>query len=119
MAGDYPRTPQNDAEATYAPKIEKTEAELNTSRDAHAEYNRFRAFTPYPGAFLRTRFGLVKVSQARQGTNEGAPGVVVSTSESCEIAFADGSIQLLEVQPEGKKRMSGKDFANGLKAASW
>lgn len=112
-AGDYPRTPQDHDKATVAPKVQKAEAELKFERPAQAEYNRWRAFTPSPGPFVRTRFGLVRIGKARLGTNEGPPGVVVSTSPSCEIAFAGGSIQLLEVQPEGKKRMSGKDFANG------
>ncbi|HVT11434.1 MAG TPA: methionyl-tRNA formyltransferase [Fimbriimonadaceae bacterium] len=115
VAGDYPRTSQNHDEATVAPKVEKAEAELSFERPAGEEYNRFRAFTPSPGAFIRTRFGLVKLSRARLGTEEGAPGVVMSTAESCQVGFGEGSLHLLELQPEGKKRMTGKDFANGLR----
>jgi methionyl-tRNA formyltransferase len=114
-AGDYPRTPQNDSEATLAPKVEKAEAELRFDRSAVEEYNRFRAFTPSPGAFIRTRFGLVRVGDARLGTESGPSGVVLSTTSSCAVAFASGSLNLVEVQPEGKKRMTGKDFANGLR----
>lgn len=114
-AGGYPRTPQNAAEATVAPKVEKSEAELSFLRPATAEYNRFRAFTPAPGAFLRTRVGLVRIGAARMGTGEGSPGVVMSTADSCQIGFASGSLRFIEVQPAGKKRMSGKDFANGLR----
>jgi methionyl-tRNA formyltransferase len=114
-AGEYPRTPQDDAQATVAPKVEKSEAELRCHRLARSEYNRFRAFTPSPGAFIRTRFGLVKISACRLGTQTGEPGVVLSTSLSCEVAFLGGSLLLQELQPEGKKRMTGKDFANGLR----
>lgn len=114
-AGEYPREPQNHAEATVAPKIEKAEAALDPARNAPAEYDRFRAFTPAPGAFLRTRFGILKITRARLGTEEATPGVVLSASDSCQVAFANGSLHLLEVQPEGKKRMSGKDFANGFR----
>lgn len=113
--GQYPRTPQDPAEATLAPKVEKSEAELHFDRPAPQEYDRYRAFTPSPGAFLRTRFGLVKIGQARLGTQEGNPSVVLSASESCQVAFSHGSLHLLELQPEGKKRMTGKDFANGLR----
>lgn len=115
VRGEYERVPQNHDEATMAPKIEKSECELNLSLDAAKEYDRFRAFTPAPGAFLRTRFGILKVSQARLGTEPGAPGVFISGSNSCQVAFQTGSIHLLEVQPEGKKRMSGRDFANGMR----
>ncbi len=114
-AGDYARVPQNSEEATSAPKVEKEEAELRFDQPNAQEYNRFRAFFPFPGPFIRTRFGQVKISHARLGTNSGAPGVVVSTADACEVAFDGGSIRLLELQPEGKKRMSGKDFANGLR----
>jgi methionyl-tRNA formyltransferase len=113
--GDYPRIPQDNEQATLAPKVEKAEAELKFEKRAIDEYNRFRAFTPTPGAFFTTRFGLVKVSQARLGTEQAVPGVVMSTSDSCQIGFADGSLHLIEVQPEGKKRMTGKDFTNGLR----
>ena len=114
-AGNYSRKPQDHAAATMAPKVEKAEAELKFGRDAHQEYNRVRAFTPAPGAFMKTRFGLVKIGKARLGTDEGQPGVVLSTSESCQVAFHTGSLNLLELQPEGKKRMTGRDFANGLR----
>lgn len=115
VQGNYSRIPQDHEAATMAPKIEKSECELSTTRQARQEYDRFRAFTPAPGAFMATKFGLLKVSQARLGTETGAEGVVLSTGSSCQVAFRDGSIHLLEVQPEGKKRMSGRDFANGMR----
>jgi methionyl-tRNA formyltransferase len=114
-AGDYPRTPQNHEEATMAPKVEKVEAELSFNRPAQGEYNRFRAFTPSPGAFFKSRLGIVKIGKARFGTETGPAGVVISTSQSCQIGFENGSLHLLALQPEGKKRMTGKDFANGLR----
>jgi methionyl-tRNA formyltransferase len=113
VAGDHPRTPQNDAEATLAPKVEKAEAELVPERPAKAEYDRFRAFTPTPGAFLRTSVGLLKVSRARLLDVNGEPGTVAALGEGCAVAFVGGALELLEVQPEGKKRMTGRDFANG------
>jgi methionyl-tRNA formyltransferase len=115
VAGAYTRTPQDHDEATVAPKIEKAEAQLRAERPAQEEYNRFRAFTPAPGAFLETAFGHLRISRAALGTESGLPGVVMSTGSSCQVGFAGGSLHLLEVQPEGKKRMSGKDFANGLR----
>jgi len=112
-AGDYPRAPQDFAQASMAPKIEKSEAELDFERDAQEEYNRFRAFTPGPGAFVRTVAGFVKISKARLANGHGDVGMVVAGGEGCLVAFADGLIDLIEVQPEGRKRMSGKDFLNG------
>lgn len=115
VAGDYKRTPQNHDKATHAPKVEKAEAELRCDRDAEEEFNRYRAFTPSPGAFLRTRLGLVKIGRAKLSNQTSEPGVVMSTSNSCQVAFEGGSIHLVEVQPDGRRRMTGKDFANGLR----
>lgn len=115
VAGDYPRTPQEMEKATIAPKVEKAEAELSLARGAKAEYDRFRAFTPAPGAFLRTPFGTLRVHGARLAEESGEPGTVLAVSPEPIVAFVRGGLRLLEVQPEGKKRMSGRDWANGAR----
>jgi methionyl-tRNA formyltransferase len=114
VRGEYTRHPQDNGIATVAPKIEKAEAELSVTRPAADEYNRFRAFTPAPGAFIKTANGVLKLSAARLGALTGEAGEVLTTNP-LTIGFLHGSIELLEVQPEGKKRMSGKDFANGAR----
>jgi len=116
VAGNYPREKQNNELATIAPKVDKAEAELVFDRNAREEHDRFRAFTPSPGAFIRTGTGIVRISAATLGSaTDLEPGTVASTTHGCEVAFEGRTIQLLEVQPEGKKRMSGRDFANGLR----
>lgn len=115
VEGDYPRIPQPHDLATYAPKIEKAEAELHPGRAAKGEYDRFRAFTPAPGAFLRTRLGLLKLSRVRMAEGSAAPGQILSTSPNLVVAFAEGALAFEELQPEGKKRMRGGDFANGAR----
>ena len=115
IAGSYPRTAQDGSLASYAPKVEKAEAQLRFERPSRSEYNRFRAFTPSPGAYLETVFGVVRVSAARLGVADGQIGTVLAGGEGCVVGFAEGSIDLLEVQPEGKRRMSGRDFANGMR----
>lgn len=112
-SGDYSRLPQNPNLATVAPKIEKAEAELKVERDAREQYDAFRAFTPSPGAFLRTGSGVLRISRARFREATGEPGTILDGGEGCLLAFEGGSLDLLELQPEGKKRMSGKDFLNG------
>ena len=113
--GDYPRTPQNSEGATLAPKVEKAEAELSFSRPALAEYARFRAFTPAPGAFLRTTGGTLRVHQARFEETSGEPGTLLAVAPEPVIAFARGALRLIEVQPEGKRRMPARDWANGAR----
>ncbi len=112
VSGDYPRVPQPSEHATYAPKVEKREAELRTDMAAEEAYRRFRAFTPAPGAFMRTVAGTLRIRSARMGSCVGEPGTLVAKDE---VAFVGGSLRLLEVQPEGKRPMSLADFANGAR----
>lgn len=109
-AGNYKRIPQDHDRATHAAKVTKEEAELKFDDPVETAYNKFRAFTPSPGAWIQTNLGRLRLSSARLSPLEGTPGTVTSPDT---IAFANGSLQLLEVQPEGRKRMSGRDFING------
>lgn len=111
-AGDYPRTPQDPAQATHAAKVTKDEAELRCEMEIDRAYDRFRAFTPSPGPWLQTRFGRLRIGAARKSEAEGTPGTITGPDL---LAFHGGSLQLIEVQPEGKKRMSGRDFFNGMR----
>ncbi|CAN5462960.1 methionyl-tRNA formyltransferase [soil metagenome] len=115
VGGNYPRTPQPEG-ATHAAKIEKAEAELSFDRPSEAEYNRFRAFTPSPGAYFDIEGKRFRV--ARMATAEGQsgePGTIVSVQPELVVAFQEGALAILEWQPEGKKRMSGRDYANGAR----
>ena len=114
-SGDAPMAPQNHLEATLSPKVSKEEAELVPTRAAVDEYNRFRAFTPSPGAYLRTRSGVLKLLSARLSACVESPGTVIATNPLLVVAFENGALELREVQPEGKKRMSGGDYANGAR----
>jgi methionyl-tRNA formyltransferase len=111
-SGDYPRMPQDHELASHAAKVLKEEAELKATDHAKEAYDRFRAFTPSPGAWMQTAFGRLKVSAARFGPVEGPPGTLLAPDQ---VALKNGSLRLLQVQLEGKKSMSGRDLANGLR----
>lgn len=115
VAGDYPRTPQDHERMTLAPKIAKEEAEIRFERPALQEYCRYRAFQPQPGPFLRTDSGNVRALEARLGVGSGEPGEVLARKPHLEVACAEGSLILLRLQPEGKREVSGSDFANGAR----
>ncbi|RYG23097.1 methionyl-tRNA formyltransferase [bacterium] len=115
VAGDYPRVPQDSDRATIAPKIEKSEAEIIFSKPAYQEYNRFRAFTPAPGPFIRTTQGFLRLHTVRLAEGKAEPGTILAVSPEPVVAFGEGALRLVEVQPEGKRRMSGRDWANGAR----
>ncbi|RYG49522.1 methionyl-tRNA formyltransferase [bacterium] len=115
IVGDnYPRIPQPEEGVTLAPKIEKAEAELRFDGESGVEHDRFRAFYPNPGPFLRTTNGQWKLHAVRLADGNGAPGEILALNP-LTVAFGTGALALEEVQPEGKKRMSGRDVANGAR----
>ena len=115
LAGDYPRTPQDATQATTAPKVDKAEARLDLSEGAEKTYRRFRAFTPSPGPYMETSLGLLRIAKMRLGAESGPAGEVLNAKGRLVVGTGDGSLEILELQPEGKRRMSGADFANGAR----
>ncbi len=120
--GCAPRLPQNSAEATYAPKLEREHGHIEWNESARAIERKIRAYDPWPGAFTnltetsgRTRklkiFGATCVTEIRAlpGSIEIAPGgggILIGTS--------NGALVVTEVQPEGKRRMTAAEFARGF-----
>jgi len=117
--GTIPPKPQDDSQATYAPKITKEMARIDWTRSAQEIHNLVRAMEPAPGAFAFFRGRRLKVHRTRVVPDpllEGKPGAIVRVGEEgLEVATGEGVLELLEVQPEGKRRMSGRDFANGYR----
>jgi len=110
VAGDYVRIPQGNELATMAPKLDRSEGMLEIDQPARHAYNRFRGVTPSPGAYIETNFGRLKITKSRIGDRHGDKGTYLGADE---IAFADGSLKLIEVQPEGRGRMSLDAVING------
>jgi len=112
--GELTATPQPSEGATYASMIKKEDGRLDFGRPAVELERRVRAFTPWPGAFTFLGGALFKVHQVRAGEGRGAPGTVLAASaEGIEVACAEGSLWLLEVQPEGRRRMTASEFLAG------
>lgn len=115
VAGDYTRIPQPEDGVTIAPKISPEETALSTERDATEEYNRFRGLYPSYRPFLPTGAGRLRLLEVRKSASSNAePGTIVAV-KPLTVAFRDGALEFLTVQPEGKKPMSGSDFANGAR----
>jgi methionyl-tRNA formyltransferase len=118
LAGTLTPRPQPEQGMVLAPIIAKEEGQLDFSRPAVELERRLRAFTPWPGAFTTFEGKLFKVHRARVGAGQGAPGSVVSAGpQGLEVACGEGSLVLLEVQPEGKRVMPVADFLSGRKLA--
>jgi methionyl-tRNA formyltransferase len=105
---------QDDALATYAPKVNRESARINW-RDTALQISRhIRANDPQPGAFTRTQKGDVKLfgPKVMDGI-KAEPGEVLKVTGELVIACGIDAIRISDVQPQGKKRMSAHEWARG------
>ena len=107
--------PQEDARATYAPRITNEETAIDWSRSAVEIRNHVRALAPDPGAWTTLAGKRLKVFAAT--TTDGAlpVGAVEIADGRLMAGTGQGNLELLEVQPAGKKPMTGADFVRGLR----
>ena len=106
---------QDDALASHAPILKKEDGAISWNQSAQGIHNRVRGLLPWPGAHTRFRGQLLHVWRARVAGDRTslAPGQVL-IGPRFRVACGDGGVlELLEVQMEGRKRMSGEAFANG------
>ena len=116
LRGELTAQPQPAEGAVYAPIIKKEDGRLDFGRSAQELARRVRAFTPWPGAFTHLDGALLKVHRVRVGEGRGEAGTLIAAGPAgLEVACAEGSLLLQEVQPEGKRAMSAADFLSGRK----
>jgi methionyl-tRNA formyltransferase len=115
-AGNMPGpVAQDNAQATYASKLDKAEARIDWQIPAAAIERRIRAFNPWPVCWCEIEGKRLRIWDALTVPADGsaAPGTIVAAGpEGIEVATSDGNILLLEVQRAGGKRMSAASFLN-------
>ncbi|HKV75480.1 MAG TPA: methionyl-tRNA formyltransferase [Gemmatimonadales bacterium] len=104
--------------ATYAPKINRELCRLDWSRDAAHLARMIRAFDPEPGAWAAFGDQEVKLFGAKVTSGSGEPGAILECGRSLVVAAAIGAMEILEIQPAGKKRMSAAAWARGHSGAA-
>jgi methionyl-tRNA formyltransferase len=120
-SGQVQPRPQPQVGASLAPKVRPEEARLDFTRPAGRLANAVRAFTPAPGAWTTHRGRRLKVTRAAvpggpEAAGRLAPGrLAVGPGGRLLVGAADGALELLEVRPEGRRAMSGAEFARGAR----
>lgn len=104
--------PQNDAEATHCTKISKTDG-LIGFENADDIFNKYRAFTPWPGIYLQS--GLkIKEMQLVEEKSEGNPGEIIAIdTNSVVVQCAKGSLRLYTLQAPSKQETDAVSYLNG------
>jgi len=104
--------------ATLAPILTKEDGRMDFSRTAPDLLNRMRGFRPWPGAFTTFRGKNLQVHHAESGhaPGEAGPGVLTLVGHHLFVGCAAGTaLDLTEIQPDGKRRMSAQEFVNGYR----
>ncbi len=103
---------QDDSLATHTSKIDKSLCPIDFSKPAREIHNRIRGLYSWPVATAQIHGKRVKIHKARLARGSGKAGTVLSV-KPLVIACGEGAVELLELQPEGKKKMSAEAFAAG------
>ncbi|MBM4142904.1 MAG: methionyl-tRNA formyltransferase [Lentisphaerae bacterium] len=124
--GAAPRRPQAEDRATYAPRLRKEDGRIDWSLSARAIYNRIRGFNPWPCCRARLPAerggGMLRILRARvepaaaAGAGAAAPGRVLEAGGDGPLVAAGEpttGVRLTEVQPEGRRVMTGRDYLHG------
>ena len=124
LAGELTPRPQPAEGVTIARLVEKDDGRLDWTRPAAELERRVRAFVPWPGAWTQLGPTLLKVWRAEVVSGAGSvigqhrraifPGTVVLAAHgTLDVATGEGVLRLLEVQPEGRRRMTAAEFLSG------
>lgn len=116
LAGDLVAQAQDEAEASYAPKIAKSDARLDWSCSAQELARRVRAYNPFPGSYCfvgddAAAASRLKVWRACAVEGSGAPGTVLQCDrDGVIVACGTGALRLDELQLPGKRRVAAREF---------
>lgn len=111
---DLPPDPQPEAGVTYAEKIDKAEARIDWAWDADHVDPVIRGLSPFPGAWTMIAGRRVKLLRSRLAEGHGRPGEVL---EGLTVACGRGAVEITELQPEGKPRMTAEAYLRGARLA--
>jgi methionyl-tRNA formyltransferase len=113
IRGNLAPIPQDSQFVTHAKKITKTESEIDWSQSAKSIHNKIRALTMGPGTWTSFQAKKIKIhrSQIAATKSSGQPGEIVQAQgDNLTLATGSGDLQILELQPESRNRMSATDF---------
>ena len=119
QAGTVHPTSQDNSKASLAPILKKEDGEIDFHRSAEEIYNRLRGFQPWPGAYTNFRGKNLHVWDAKPLQRAMKEAELAVETDRLIVGCGKGtSLELLELQPEGKKRIAARDFVHGYRPKS-
>ncbi len=121
IKGDLQATAQDNAKASYAPMLKKADGRIDWNSTPTEINNRLRGLSPWPGAYTTINGKTLKIHKGRvamEAGNAPGPGVITNISNNeISVGCAGGEYIIEELQLEGKRRMTVKEFLMGYKLA--
>lgn len=112
--GEYETENQNNSEATPAPKLFRENTKIDFSEPAEEIHNLIRGLNPFPGAWCLYDNEKMNVYRSQVGPDKNLePGQMIFENDQLLLGTGAGTVQLLEIQLPGRRRMSGAEFAHG------
>jgi len=113
-------TPQRHEDATMAPRLKKTDGDLDWTRPAREITDRIRGCNPWPGASTLAPAGPLRIWRARPLALaiDAAPGTLVGAGDTLAVAAGDGLVLPLEVQPESRRAVAWTEFLRGARLSA-
>lgn len=107
---------QDDTQATKAPKIFRRDCLINWNKDSLSQHNFIRGLSPIPSAFTTSEGKTYKILRSSLCSNESkrTPGTLFTREKKLYVSTLDFDLEILSIQPEGKKPIESKDFINGM-----
>lgn len=118
VAGTLQGKPQNHELASPAPKIFREDTRINPEKSAFRIHNQIRGLQPHPGAFLEWEGKILKIHQSlktEKPCGDLNAGKLVSSGNRLFLSCGDDYLEILNIQPEGKRIMSAREFLAGHK----
>ncbi|RAK07366.1 methionyl-tRNA formyltransferase [Halanaerobium saccharolyticum] len=117
-AGEAPRIPQSDSEATFAYKIDKSLGEIDWNQRVEDIYNLIRGVNPWPGAYTELDGRKIKIWESKISDLEDSdfePGTIIRANhaDGIQVQTAAGVLSIEKLQLPGGKKMNVQDFLNG------
>ncbi len=113
--GNFVLKKQDDSSASLAPKITKEICEIDWNNSAEEIHNLIRGLSPYPGAYFNFKNKIIKIYKTKLLEDKDTkPGQIKQTKTSLIIECGKNSLEILELQQEGKKRMNVEEFLRGF-----
>ncbi len=107
---------QDNSQASKAPKIFRKDCKIDWNKDSVSLHNFIRGLSPSPSAYTLSEGKVYKILRSLLSINKSIikPGTLFSANKKLYVSTIDNDLEILTIQPEGKKPMSANDFINGM-----